>query len=219
MEGLLERYQITEQLGGNMSVAIRRAPEADSQIAVSVKNGSVTLIDPEGSAFDGVTRKYTPKPLSDVVLGANTTVMQPSFLPTDVEIARDIVQALKRQTFSPDEWVRIIVNDGFLTLEGSVEWNSQRRNVESAVRPVAGVRGIIENIQVKQGTGPAMDNERISRRLFREATPTPRMPISDPEEYRSQGSIATEKPRVFGFHSGPNQNDNRTSLNPIAQAV
>jgi len=52
-------------------------------------------------------------------------VISPIFNRSDVEIAQDIVQALRWNTAVPAEKVRVKVENGNVTLEGEVEWNYQ----------------------------------------------------------------------------------------------
>ena len=37
--------------------------------------------------------------------------------------------------------MRVVVKDGWLTLEGTAEWNYQRTRAEEAVRRVSGIKG------------------------------------------------------------------------------
>ena len=67
----------------------------------------------------------------------------------DPEIARDAVAALKNELPYSSENMKVIVKNGWLTLEGSAERNYQRTRAEDAVRRVRGVRGVINAIALK----------------------------------------------------------------------
>jgi osmotically-inducible protein OsmY len=51
----------------------------------------------------------------------------------DPEIARDAVEAIKRELPLSWEKIKVIVEDGWITLEGEVEWHYQRERAEEAV--------------------------------------------------------------------------------------
>jgi hypothetical protein len=66
----------------------------------------------------------------------------------DPEIACDTARAMGANAAVPEEWIEILVNQGFVTLAGTVEWDYQRNHAEFCVRNVAGVRGVINLIKV-----------------------------------------------------------------------
>jgi osmotically-inducible protein OsmY len=87
----------------------------------------------------------------------------------DPEIARDALARGKREL--PQTWdkVRVVVINGWLTLEGEVEWNYQRERAEDAVRRVRGIKCIINWIQVKPPVAPAEIRRKIEEALRRAA--------------------------------------------------
>ena len=67
----------------------------------------------------------------------------------DPEIARDSVENLQNELPYSSQFIKVTVKDGWLTLEGSLEWNYQRDRAEKAVRPVRGVVGVTNDIMLK----------------------------------------------------------------------
>ena len=67
----------------------------------------------------------------------------------DPEIARDAVAAIKSQLPISSEHIKIVVKNGWVTLEGQVEWQYQRQTAENAVRRIKGVKGVSNLIQLK----------------------------------------------------------------------
>jgi osmotically-inducible protein OsmY len=65
---------------------------------------------------------------------------------TDEEITHSAELALQWVSHLPKGAIRIYVESGEITLSGEVEWDSQRRNAASAVRYLAGVNAIIDNV-------------------------------------------------------------------------
>ena len=56
----------------------------------------------------------------------------------DPEIAREVVAKLKIWLPSSAEHIKAVVKNGWVTLEGEVEWNYQRDYAERAVRWIKG---------------------------------------------------------------------------------
>lgn len=61
----------------------------------------------------------------------------------------------------PDN-VRCIVINGFVTLEGAVEWPSQRNTIEACVRQVAGVRGVMNYLAVMNSSVDSFERSASS---------------------------------------------------------
>jgi len=69
----------------------------------------------------------------------------------------------------PQDRVKVTVEKGWVTLTGDLDWNFQRRAVERMVRPLKGVVGITDNIQLKTLPIPLKLQERIQEALTRQA--------------------------------------------------
>jgi osmotically-inducible protein OsmY len=151
---------------------LRLNPDLDAtDIAVSVKGGVVTL--------SGFVRSYsrkweaerTAKRVSGVVGIANDIeVRLPIFNQRpDPEIARDAVAAIQAELPYSSEHVRVIVRDGWLTLEGQVEWNYSRERAETAVRRVRGLKGVSNLIQISPRVAPMEVKRKIEDSFRRSA--------------------------------------------------
>lgn len=103
---------------------------------------------------------------------ANDVEVKPGTSRSDPEIARDIVNAMKINVVVPDENIKVTTRNGFVTLEGQVEWHYQRNAAEHCARDIAGVRGITNAIEVKPKPSSASSMEvrtRIEDALRRSA--------------------------------------------------
>ena len=60
----------------------------------------------------------------------------------------------------------MLVRNGWITLEGDVEWAYQRSAAESAVRRVQGVKGVTNTVQIKPRV-PANEIKRKIEEAFR----------------------------------------------------
>ena len=87
----------------------------------------------------------------------------------DPDIARDAVEAIKRELPYSWEEIKVIVEDGLITLEGEVEWHYQRERAEEAVQNLRGVRGVINLIKVRPRVAPVEIKRKIEEALRRAA--------------------------------------------------
>lgn len=137
---------------------LRWEPNLDpTDIAVAVKNGVVTLTGFVRSYAHKFTAERAAKRVAGVVGLANDLEVR---LPgaaerPDPDIARDVVANLK--IWLPNSWehIKAVVKNGWVTLEGEVEWNYQREYAERAVRWVKGVKGVSNLIRLKPRVAPA----------------------------------------------------------------
>src|SRR5258708_39154860 len=159
---------------------IKRDVEAELQldptidatdVAVAVKNGVVTLTGFVRSYAEKLGAEADAKRVAGVVGVANDLEVRLSAADQrpDPEIARDAVTALKGHL--PFSWhqIKVIVDKGWVTLEGQVEWNYQREEAERAVRRVKGVRGVINTIQLKPSVEPTEIKRKIEEAFRRSA--------------------------------------------------
>jgi len=67
---------------------------------------------------------------------------------TDTDIAQAAVSALKWHAVVPNDRVTVAVEDGWITLAGTLDWQYQKYAAVRAVRDLAGVKGVINVIGV-----------------------------------------------------------------------
>jgi osmotically-inducible protein OsmY len=147
-------------------------PDLDaSDIAVSVKKGVVTLAGFVKSYTDKYEAEAATKRVAGVVGVANDLeVRMPSVDERpDPDIARDAVAALKSQLPISSEKIKVIVKNGWVTLEGEVEWQYQRQTAENAVRRIKGVKGVSNTILLEPRVEPTEVKRKIQDALRRNA--------------------------------------------------
>src|ERR1700759_319103 len=140
-------------------------------IAVSVKSGVVTLAGFTHSYADRVAAEAAAKRVAGVHAVANDIVVR---LPAidqrpDPDIARDTVAALKSELPISHDKIKVIVKDGWITLEGSAEWQYQKTTAESAVRKIKGVKGVTNVVQLKPAVQPTDIQRKIQEAFKRSA--------------------------------------------------
>jgi osmotically-inducible protein OsmY len=95
--------------------------------------------------------------------------VKPASVRTDPEIARDIVHAMKINVIVPDDKIKTLVKDGFVTLDGTVDWDFQRKGAETCARHIDGVRGVANLVTVKPRVSAADVSIKIEQALRRSA--------------------------------------------------
>lgn len=88
---------------------------------------------------------------------------------SDTDIAASAELALKWNTLVPAESIRLTVDHGWVTLQGGVEWEFQRRGAEQAIRPLIGVVGISNEIKLRTMPQVADLARKIEAALTRQA--------------------------------------------------
>src|SRR5260370_20190912 len=145
-------------------------PDLDaSDIAVAVKQGVATLAGFVKSFTDKYEAEAAAKRVAGVAGVANDLeVRMPSLDERpDPDIARDAVVAIKSQLPISSEHMQVVVKNGWVTLEGHVEWQYQKNTAETAVRRIKGVRGVINNIVLKPQVEPADIKRKIESAIKR----------------------------------------------------
>jgi osmotically-inducible protein OsmY len=79
------------------------------------------------------------------------------------------VAAIKSQLPISSEHIKIVVKNGWVTLEGQVEWQYQRQTAENAVRRIKGVKGVSNLIQLKPRAQPDEIKKKIQEAFKRSA--------------------------------------------------
>jgi len=144
---------------------------AETKVGVTVNEGVVTLT----GHLDTYAEKVAAKRAAERVSGVKAIAVEIEVIPagihqrSDTEIALAVEHALSWNTSVPQDRVKVTVEKGWVTLTGDLDWNFQRRAIERMVRPLKGVVGITDNIQLKTLPIPLKLQERIQEALTRQA--------------------------------------------------
>ena len=145
--------------------------KSPAAIGVAVKDGIVTLTGRVESYSEKVAAERAAARVFGVKAVANELEVR---LPiaserTDEDIARAAVNVLEWTSAVPPDKVKIKVRDGWITLEGTVNWHYQKTAVEEAVRYLYGVRGVTNLIEVQPQVATAVVKKAIEEALKRDA--------------------------------------------------
>jgi osmotically-inducible protein OsmY len=132
-----------------------RALERDTRVAatevgVQVSNGVVTLTGLIDSWAKRVAAEQAAHRVAGVLDVANDLEVRLTgdAERSDTEIARAVRRALEWDVLIPDDDIRSTISKGVVTLEGRVELWSERYDAERAVERLAGVKGVVNRIEV-----------------------------------------------------------------------
>lgn len=139
------------EIQDDVSEEIRWDPRlADAELGAVVVGGVVTLV---GSVPSYAAREAAAEAALGVagVRGvANEIVVD---LPSDgrrsdAALTRAALDALRWDVLTPDERVIVTVQQGWVSLDGEVDWEYQRNAAEGTLRNLTGLRGLTNRIRV-----------------------------------------------------------------------
>lgn len=140
-----------------------------AEIGVAVKGGIVTLSGRVPSYWEKIAAERAAARVSGVKAVANELEVR---LPgsserTDEDIARAAVDTLRWTVLVPQDKIKVKVSKGWVTLEGSVDWQYQKSAAEKAVRKLVGVVGVSNLVEVKPAVSKAEVKSSIEAALKR----------------------------------------------------
>jgi osmotically-inducible protein OsmY len=139
-----------DQIASDVAEELRWSAEVKHlNITSTVDDGIVTLTGSVPGQSDKYLAECAAKRVAGVTAIANDIqVSAPTAkLRSDTLIAHDAIEAIRADLPRLAEHLQIVVRDGHLTLDGSVEWQWQRQRLESTVRAIEGV-AVVENLLV-----------------------------------------------------------------------
>lgn len=143
--------------------------DADA-IGVAVRDGAVILSGHVPSYAEKMAAARAAERVSGVKAVANDLKVElPGAPRDDVDIAEAIAHVLEWNVQVPEDRVHATVEHGWVTLEGEVDHDYQRREVERMVRHVRGVTGVLNNITVRPPANPGQVQTLIEEMLKRQA--------------------------------------------------
>lgn len=142
-----------------------------TDVGVAVKDGVVTLT---GQLANYAEKRAVQKAVERVhgvrAVAVEMTVRLPSSHErSDADLALAAEHALEWHVLVPDGKVRPLVEKGWITLEGEVEWPYQSHAAETAVQSLLGVIGVINRIVVRPQFTPSDIQKSIQQALQRQA--------------------------------------------------
>jgi osmotically-inducible protein OsmY len=166
----IKNMKNNQDLQTDVQNAIRWEPLLHAaEIGVTAKNGVVSLT----GVVDSYAKKLEAENAAKKVIGVKAIVenievkFQNSWTKSDLEIANEVLDALKSNWSVPKDKVTVKVENGWLTLEGELPWNYQKEAAKSAVNFLAGVKGVTNNIKIKSNSHDAIEKKDVEDAIGR----------------------------------------------------
>lgn len=143
----------------------------ETHIGVSVNGGVVTLNGHVPSYGERSGAETAVKRVLGVRAIANELVVKLASDRTrnDEDIATACVNALRAHGAVPDDKIQVVVHGGWITIEGTVEWQYQRAAAGQALHNLIGIQGIANQIEVMPHASARKIKDDIEAALVRSA--------------------------------------------------
>ncbi|URM25440.1 BON domain-containing protein [Pseudomonas frederiksbergensis] len=147
-------------------------PDIDAaNIGVTVDNGVVTLSGHVKSYLQKINAERAVKSIKGVRALAEEIQVRPekNAGTADDTIAARALNIIAWSSDVPEEDIEITVQNGWVTLEGEVDWQYQKETVERAVHKLSGVVGIDNRLTLRARVNAVDVQQRIEEALKRNA--------------------------------------------------
>ncbi|MDP9043533.1 MAG: BON domain-containing protein [Pseudomonadota bacterium] len=143
-----------------------------AEIGVEVKDGIVTLAGHVRSYSEKWNAERAAQRVSGVrAIAVEMDVKLPALgKRNDADIARSATNMLSWASAVPDDTIKVLVEDGWITLSGAVDWQFQKLAAADAVRILTGVKGVSDQIAIKPTVAMSAVKADIEAALKRRAT-------------------------------------------------
>ena len=160
------------QLQQDVIAELKWEPSVNAaQIGVEVKDGIVTLAGHVSTYAEKWNAERAAQRVSGVTALAVEIDVKLSGLSkrTDADIARSVKSTLQWTSSLSKNSVKVMVESGWVTLSGEVDWEYQRRAAVSGVRYLTGVTGVSNQIEIKPNVSLSAVKSDIEAALKRRA--------------------------------------------------
>jgi osmotically-inducible protein OsmY len=159
-----------KQLQQDVLDELKWDPSVDaSQIGVTSKEGIVSLSGCVTVYSEKMNAEDIAKRVQGVKAIANNLEVRIAGYSerTDTDIAAASVHALKWNVSVPADKIKVCVSNGWINLEGQVDWSFQKDAAFRAVRDLLGVKGVTNEISVKPTVKTTEIHHKIKAALHR----------------------------------------------------
>lgn len=160
------------QLQQDVSAELEWEPSVHAaHIGVEVREGVVTL----AGQVDSYAEKWSAERVAQRVSGVKAmatelTVHLTSLSQrTDANIAASVENLLEWSATLPAGVIKVMVEGGWVTLSGTVDWKYQKQSAADSIRHLMGVVGVSDQITIKPSVSATMVKSDIEAALKRAA--------------------------------------------------
>ncbi len=159
-----------EELQKDVQDAIKWEPLLHAaEIGVTAIDGVITLT----GIVDSHARKYEAENAAKSVTGVKAVVekievkFDHDLEKNDNDIAKEVLHAFNWNWKIPGEKIKVQVEEGWVRLEGELQWNFQRETATKLASNLSGVKGVIDKITIKSETHDEIEKTDIERAMMR----------------------------------------------------
>jgi osmotically-inducible protein OsmY len=135
-------------LSRDVLAQIRQRPDlSESDVTVAVDRGVVTLSGVVRTESERAAIEAAAKEVWGVEAIASELLLKPSRERSDVDIARDALNAFQNHVLIPAGDIMVIVRDGSVTLEGTVRSELQSMLAEAEIKRLRGIESVSNRIE------------------------------------------------------------------------
>jgi osmotically-inducible protein OsmY len=116
----------------------------------------------------------------------------------DLEISSNAIETLRNELPYSSEFLKVSVKDGWLTLEGCVEWRYQRDRAQKAIQALRGVIGVSDKLEPKLKVA-AND---VKRKLEQEWTRNVELDANSPSAETSSRNVMRNRLKSWAILDG-----------------
>ncbi|MGC8213156.1 BON domain-containing protein [Ralstonia pseudosolanacearum] len=138
-------------------------------IGVEVDNGVVTLTGHVRSYMEKLAAEHAAERVAGVRGVVQKIEVRLPGTHTDADVAQAARSALEWHVSLPSNRIDVLVENGWVTLSGEVDWPYQSELAAHAVGSLRGVAGLINRLRIKTRVAPTNIAEQIGAALKRHA--------------------------------------------------
>lgn len=141
----------------------------NTEIGVIARDGVITLI----GSVDSYAKKRVAEHATKTVKGVKAVIekMEVNFAingkKSDSTLTKEVLDALKFNPLVPEDQIQVQVENGWVTLEGTVKWNAQKIAALTFIEHISGVRAVANTIIVESDTEDEVEKLGIQNTLIR----------------------------------------------------
>ena len=160
-----------EDLQKDVQDAIKWEPLLKAaEIGVTAKDGVITLT----GTVDSYAKKSEAEDAAKNVKGVKVVIEQIKIKTfssldrrDDSDVVNEILNAYKWNWEIPNDQIKIKVENGWVTLEGEVQWNYQREAATRLIKKLVGINGVSNHMTIKSETHDEIEKMGIESALAR----------------------------------------------------
>ena len=163
-------FKSNESLQQDVQNAIKWEPLLNAaEIGVIAKDGVITL----SGTVNTYSKKIQAEDAAKNTAGVKAVVenieikFDNSWLKSDADVANEVLNAFKWNWAVPSDKIKVKVEDGWVSLEGELEWNYQKDAAKTSINNLPGVKGVRNYIKIKSEIHDAIEKKAVEQALTR----------------------------------------------------